>query len=147
MSAKTVGLLGQRQNLKLLLEMFAFAAVMPILMKCLSLERILSMLTPCEKEQTQNTSRASIKRIVRLSLLLLNRNRFFLKNSCLKRSLLLYYFLRKHGVNVQIHFGIKKHDDRLNGHSWLTQDGNLLADHEQHRRAFTEVLSFPTAKT
>lgn len=147
MSAKTVGLLGQRQNLKLLLEMFAFAAVMPILMKCLSLERILSMLTPCEKEQTQNISRASIKRIVRLSLLLLNCNRLFLKNSCLKRSLLLYYFLRKHGVNVQIHFGIKRLDDRLSGHSWLTQDGNLFADRERHCRAFTEVLSFPAAKT
>lgn len=147
MSAKTKELLYQRQSLKILLEMFAFAAVMPILMKCFSLEHILSMLTPCEKEQTENAPRASIKRLVSLSLLLLNRNRLFLRNSCLKRSLLLYYFLGKHGVNVQIHFGIKKLDDRLAGHSWLTQDGNLIADREQHRRAFTEVLSFPAINT
>lgn len=146
MSSKTVELLCQRQNLKTLLQMFAFAAVMPILIKCFSLQRILGMMTPREKAQAQNTSHASVKRIVSLGLLLLNRNRLFLKNSCLKRSLLLYYFLRKDGVNVQIYFGIKKLDDRLSGHSWLTQDGNLLADREQHRRAFTEVLSFPAAK-
>lgn len=147
MSAKTIELLSQRQNLKILLEMLAFAAVMPILMKYFSLERVLDVLTPYEKRQTHKTSRASAKKIVHLGMLLLKRNRFFLKNSCLKRSLLLYYFLRKNGIAVQIHFGVKKLDDNLTGHSWLTQGGNLIADREQHRKAFTEVVSFPAIST
>jgi hypothetical protein len=146
MGAKTIELLRHPKNLIILLKMFTFAAVIPVLMKFYSLERILGIITPSNKERPKDVSHVSAKKIVRLGMFLLKRNRLFLKNSCLKRSLLLYYFLRKNGIEVNIHFGVKKRGGYLAGHSWLTKDGNLFADLERHSKAFTEVLSFPPAK-
>lgn len=143
MRAKTIELLRHSKNLKILLEMFTFAAMMPLLLKFYSLERVLGMITPHEKGHPGNISHASIERIVNLGILLLKRNRLFLKNSCLKRSLLLYYFLRKNGITVRIHFGVKKLDGYLAGHSWLTQNGNLLADKERYGEIFTPIVSYP----
>lgn len=143
MSAKTLELLRQRQNLQMLLEMLAFAAVTPLLLKFCSLERVLGMITPREKKRFGGASHTSTERIVHLGVLMLARNRLFLKNSCLKRSLLLYHFLRKHGVEVCIHFGVKKIGDYLAGHSWLTHYGNLLADKERYGEVFTPIVSYP----
>lgn len=143
MNPKTLELLQHRQNLKILLEMFAFAAATPLLLKFYSLERVLDMITPRAKGRSDNMSRTSPESIVTLGILLLARNRLFLKNSCLKRSLLLYHFLRKHGAEVSIHFGVKKIDGYLAGHSWLTQNGNLLADKERYGEVFTPIVSYP----
>lgn len=143
MNAKTTALLRHPRNVKIFLEMFAFAAVMPLLMKLYSLERVLGIITPRAKGRRNHASHARTEILVQLGVLLLKRNRLFLKNSCLKRSMLLYYFLRKHGVEVCIHFGVKKLDGYLAGHSWLTQNGTLLADKERYGEAFTPIVSYP----
>jgi Transglutaminase-like superfamily len=143
MSAKTIDLLRHPKNLKTLLEMLAFAAVMPILLKFYSLERFLGIITPSTKRQPDHIPNTCTEMIIHLGIQLLKRNRLFLKNSCLKRSLLLYYFLRKHGIEVYVHFGVKKIDGYLAGHSWLTQDGNLLADKGRYGEAFTSIISYP----
>ena len=143
MSAKTIELLRHSKNLETLLKMSIFAALMPLLLKCYSLERVLGMITPNIKGRQGVTSPASVESIVRLGVLLLKRNRLFLKNSCLNRSLLLYYFLRKDGIEVQIHFGVKKLQGYLTGHSWLTQNGNLLIDKKRHVEDFTTIISYP----
>ena len=74
MSAKTIELLRHPKNLKILLEMFTFAAAMPVLMKCYSLERVLSMITPSVKGQPEDLSHAASEKIVHLGVLLLKRN-------------------------------------------------------------------------
>jgi len=57
---------------------------------------------------------------------------FVIRKNCLKKSLLLYYFLLRYGVkNVAIRIGVDKRDGRLDGHAWLTVEGKPLLDSEE----------------
>lgn len=66
---------------------------------------------------------------------------------CLQRSLTRYYFLRRVGLPVQVHFGIQttKRPDakRIVGHAWLTLDGEDYWEDGGQARDFTIMLSFP----
>lgn len=54
------------------------------------------------------------------------------RNSCLRRSLILYNLLRESGINVIINFGIRKDKKgKLRGHSWLTLDGKVYLEDER----------------
>lgn len=136
-------LLRHPKDLKILLEMFTFAAFMPLLLRFYSLDRFFSLITPNPERHCNSISLVAVKRIIQLGVFLLKRDRLFLKNTCLRRSLLLYYFLRKNGIEVRIHFGVKKRDGYLAGHSWLTRDGNLLADQGGLGGIFTPIVSYP----
>lgn len=143
MNIKTTELLKQPTNLRLLIEMFVFAVAIPLLMKVYSLDRFLNLITPSPRRYCNSNSQSTIASIRRLGTLLLNRDSLFLRNTCLKRSLLLYHFLRKNGIEVQIHFGVRKCGSYLAGHSWLTQKGNLFAGESRFAVAFTPIISYP----
>lgn len=54
------------------------------------------------------------------------------RNTCLRRSLILYSLLRANGTNVIINFGIRKDKKgKLRGHSWLTLDGKVYLEDER----------------
>jgi hypothetical protein len=55
------------------------------------------------------------------------RSRFFPK-LCLRQSLALYRTLTQMGYPVEIHFGVRKDDKTLSGHSWVTMEGKPVAD-------------------
>lgn len=143
MNAKTTKMFKQSKNLKILLEMFAFLAATPLLMRFYSLDQFLSLITPSPKRHCNSNSQSTSSRINQLGSFLLKRDCLFLKKTCLKRSLLLYYFLRKNGIEVQIHFGVKKCGSYLAGHSWLTLKGNLFMDKKRVAVAFTPIISYP----
>ncbi len=42
---------------------------------------------------------------------------------CLVRSVLLWRFARRAGLPVEVTIGVRKQDGRVQGHSWLTLDG------------------------
>lgn len=61
-------------------------------------------------------------------------------NSCLKKSLLLYYFLNREGIPTRICFGIKKNEENLCGHSWIETPYSYFFppdDHEDFIRIYT----------
>lgn len=66
---------------------------------------------------------------------------------CLRRSLTRYYFLRREGLPVQVHFGARfvdgKPDREITGHAWLTLDGKPYYEPGKNWRGFTVMLSFP----
>lgn len=64
---------------------------------------------------------------------------------CLLRSLVLFKFLRLQGWPVEIHFGVRKSDDRVDditGHSWLVLDGAPFLEQEHQRDAFTTTYTY-----
>jgi hypothetical protein len=71
------------------------------------------------------------------------RNIPILKGACLKRSLILYRFLRKEGLQVVINIGVAKEDGDLIGHSWLTLDGIPYYETREHAERFNTVLRYP----
>lgn len=50
------------------------------------------------------------------------RKRLGIGYTCLERSILLCYMLRKSGIKAEIDFGAKKINGKLEGHCWLSQD-------------------------
>jgi len=64
--------------------------------------------------------------------------------ACLRQSLALYYLLSRLGYAVTIHFGVRKEEDILQGHSWVTVQGTPLAEHTPVE-IFHVVYSYPPA--
>lgn len=66
---------------------------------------------------------------------------------CMRRSLTRYYFLRREGLPLQVHFGARfvdgKPDREITGHAWLTLDGRPYHEPGKSWRGFTVMLSFP----
>jgi Transglutaminase-like superfamily len=66
---------------------------------------------------------------------------------CLRRSLTRYYFLRREGLPLQVHFGARfvdgKPDREITGHAWLTLDDKPYYEPGKNWRGFTVMLTFP----
>jgi hypothetical protein len=71
------------------------------------------------------------------------RSRIFPKR-CLRQSLTLYRTLSQMGYSVEIHFGVHKDGDDLQGHSWVTIQGKLVAE-RSGVEIFKSVYSQPSA--
>jgi Transglutaminase-like superfamily len=61
--------------------------------------------------------------------------------ACLRRALALYYVLTRCGYAVEIHFGIRRAGEVLHGHSWVTVQGQPVAEHTR-TDLFTVVYSY-----
>jgi len=64
-----------------------------------------------------------------------------LKSTCLNRSLALFHFLSRMEESVILHFGVKKDNDELKGHGWLTRDGEAFLEKDNSYGDFKPVLS------
>ena len=71
------------------------------------------------------------------------RSRFFPKQ-CLRQSLALYRTLCQMGYAVEIHFGVMKDSRNFHGHSWVTMQGEPVAD-TARSDIFKIVYSYPPA--
>lgn len=63
--------------------------------------------------------------------------------SCLRRSLLRYYFLQRAGLPVVVTFGARRRSDALNGHAWLTLHGQPYYEQPEHYHPYTVMWSYP----
>ncbi len=60
---------------------------------------------------------------------------------CLRQSLTLYRALSRMGFPVEIHFGVVKNQDTFRAHSWVTLEGQPVAD-TAHSGSFKRVYSY-----
>ena len=65
------------------------------------------------------------------------------RESCLKRSLILYKFLREKGIDVKINIGVKKEVKEVRGHAWLTLNGKPYLIQAGIPQKFTLCFVFP----
>lgn len=58
--------------------------------------------------------------------------------NCLERSLLLWWLLRRAGIDGELHIGARKNGARLEAHAWVELEGKVLNDspdvHEHYAR-------------
>lgn len=85
--------------------------------------------------------RVSVDRLVWLATGL--SRRVYGEGFCLKRSLLLFYFLRNWGCDVRICFGVAQDGTGLAGHAWVEVDGRPLAESEASLARFGAAFSYP----
>jgi hypothetical protein len=140
-------------DLWLFMRIFGLITLLPVLVKYQSIPALLKTLTPGGNNSGQNQDvDFLIEKIVKYTDYILGYNWLFYKNTCLKRSLVLYHFLRKHGIEVHICLGVKKGESLgevdsekiLQGHAWLTYDGNIfLEKNSLGAHTFKTTFCFP----
>jgi len=67
-----------------------------------------------------------------------------LKNFCLVRSLILFYFSRKVGLETVINFGVTDANPSLTGHAWLSLENKAYLDCEENLHSYKLVFSWPS---
>lgn len=126
-------------DLILLGRVVLLALLLPVLLRWLSLRGLMRKLTP---PATRHSSQApDVDRIVYLTDLVLG-HLPLVRSTCLIRSLVLYRLLRTEGMEVQIHFGVRKAGSTLAGHCWLTHQGRPLTG-TTSGNDFSDIYAYP----
>jgi hypothetical protein len=59
-----------------------------------------------------------------------------IKATCLRQSLLVYWLLRRRGLDPDIKLGVRKHDGVFDAHAWVELDGVALAQSDPVHQPF-----------
>lgn len=144
-----------RDDLRMFAEIAALATVLPLLLRRYSFAELtqrLSSPTPALSEHP-NFSAITAK-AEKFTDYILGRRFWIYQPNCLKRSLFLFYVLRKRGIAVQWNLGARfvandlaaNATRKLDGHAWLTYDGKLLLEpHQTLATHYAVTFSFPPA--
>ncbi|OGL38421.1 MAG: hypothetical protein A2042_00545 [Candidatus Schekmanbacteria bacterium GWA2_38_11] len=116
---------------------------LPVMTKVFTLPKLMKVLTPGKRKET--FAQDEIDHIIKITDLILNQRFFIFHPTCLKKSLVLYHFLNKHGLKVVMNFGVKKDkkSDKLDGHGWLTLDDKPFLESYNPLDFFKVVYSYP----
>jgi len=130
--------------------------ILPSLLKLLSLPRLMKVLTPGDLKVYKNLdSEMAKEKVVKFTDYILSRNFWIYKTKCLKRSLVLYHFLRKSGISVHICFGVRYNEElpdreakkKLEGHAWLLYNGYIFLEKNiEMTKTYRVTYCFPEEK-
>jgi hypothetical protein len=126
----------------LLARMATLVLALPWLLKLLSLPALLRLLDPGVRALPAPDP-AALDHRVRLARRLLSRQRGPFRQSCLRRSLVLFRHLRSSGFPVAILFGISQPSDALDGHAWLELDGSPIAESDGPQLRYRVIYRYP----
>jgi hypothetical protein len=121
---------------------------LPVRLRWYSLPGLLQRLTQGRDRQTHHQP-MELETMVALVTQLCHLRPFrgsFFPRACLRQALALYYVLTRMGYPVTIHFGVAKAGEALDGHSWVTIQGQPVAERLQPKR-WQIVYSYPSAST
>lgn len=134
-------------------QIFFLITILPFLIKLLTVPQLMKILTTQAKRFNGKRDYQEIKdKIVKYTDYILSRNFCVFKNTCLKRSLILYHFLRKVGIDIQICFGVRYKKDltdtngkkKLEGHAWLLYKGDIfLETNSEMTKTYRITYCFP----
>lgn len=143
---RALGELHGGRDALLFLRVGAFAAAVPLLMR-LPLPRVASLLTgPPRRIPTRRPppSAAELERLERLVTLAPRLAHPLVRPGCLTRGVTLFWFLRRAGLDVELRFGLDADDrDAIDGHCWLSLDGEPFLERRDPRARFAELFRLP----
>jgi hypothetical protein len=129
------------REMLLFVGLSAFAAAVPALMR-LPLPRLAALITrpPCRR----HASDAELQRLARLTALAPHVGRPLVRSGCLTRGVTLFWFLRRAGLDVELRFGLDPAPGaEVDGHCWLTLDGEPYLEKQDPRPLFAEIYRLP----
>lgn len=137
----------------LFIQILLLATILPAMLRLLSLPRLFKMLTPSDLKicNHQNIERRK-DTIVKFTDYIFSRNFWIYKKTCLKRSLILYHFLRKLGIIVHVCFGVRYDEHfsdreakrKLEAHAWLVYHGKtFLEKTTDFTESYKVIYCFP----
>lgn len=139
----------------LLVRIIAWASVLPLLVRGWPLPRLMRLLTPrrTSKRLCGNADQYAEK-VARYTDFVLGRGIGVYRRNCLKRSLILYRFLCRRGIEVRLCLGVSKtrrspdlnSANALRGHAWLVRQGRVYQEHPSvDTGTYTVTCSFAPA--
>ncbi|RJQ18902.1 MAG: lasso peptide biosynthesis B2 protein [Nitrospiraceae bacterium] len=123
-------------DILLFLRIFSLITILPLLVNYLTVPQLMRALTPAKGASGRKSRSEDLRnKVEKYTDYILDKGILIYRRICLKRSLVLYHFLRKYGIDVHICFGVryKKASDgetkkELEGHAWLLHDGNIFLE-------------------
>jgi hypothetical protein len=144
------------EEIILFVQVFLLVTILPFLIKALTIQRLMKVLTPRDLNSYENLNLEKSKdKIVKFTNYILNRNFWIYKSTCLKRSLVLYRLLRKSGSDVHVCFGVRYGDKlpgreaskKLEGHAWLLHNGEIFLERNiEETKTYKVTYCFPERK-
>jgi len=125
----------------LFMRVAAWSTVVPLLLKFLSMDKLMKVLTPRKSKSLEDDMETArlLDAYVSKSLRVRPENR---GKMCLKRSLVLYRFLRMYNVPARLMIGVRKEQGELTGHSWIEVRGRHFQDPLENVK-YTVTFSYP----
>lgn len=143
---RALGELRGPRELALFSYLTTFAATVPLLMR-LPLPRLAAVVT--RPPGRRRVSPATVERLVALVELTPRVAGPMVRTGCLTRGVTLFWFLRRSGMDVELRFGLDPTDASqptgVDGHCWVTVDGEPFLEKVDPRSRFTEVFRIPVA--
>lgn len=125
------------EEVGLFIQIFLLITILPLLVKLMTVPDLMKNLTPKKSKLINRSECYKIAdKIEKYTLYILSRDFWIYKNICLKRSLVLYHFLRKYGMCVTVCFGVRYKNERsgnvevkkMEGHAWLIYNGDIFLE-------------------
>jgi hypothetical protein len=132
----------RRGDALLFAQSFCVASVMPLLFR-LPLPRLDALLEWATARAPRDAAR-SPEAVATTVLDMLRTARPLVRRGCLTRGGTLYYFLRRSGVDVALHFGMGRvpGGDGFEGHCWLVRDGEPFLEPGDPRHDYVFMYAF-----
>jgi hypothetical protein len=118
-------------NAFLFVRVLAMAAAIPYLLR-LKLNKVAAFIEPGSVPVPVDPDR--IKKIAAYVETAIRSGRPIVRSGCLTRGLTRYYFLRRAGLEVALHFGMGQIDGAVVGHCWLVREGQPFLEKEDPGR-------------
>jgi hypothetical protein len=141
------------QDIMLFIQIFLLITLLPLIVKHMTVSGMMKILTPkYSKRNNKYDSEHQRRRIETYTAYILSINFWMYKDICLKRSLVLYHFLRKSGLNVHVCFGVRYEEDlkdkgklnKFEGHAWLLYNGHFFLERNpEETRTYTMTYCHP----
>jgi hypothetical protein len=133
-----------RTDVLLAARVIAVGLAAPALVR-LDLERLQRVLEPHRSSPLDLDQRAAAVQVERITAAALRRAGPLVRPGCLPRGLARYAAMRRVGIDVVLCFGVGRPKDELEGHCWLSLDGEVLFEPRQSAAAFTRVVGISGA--
>lgn len=130
-----------RADYLLLSRIFLWNVVVNIMVRFWNVNRLLQFLNSY-KSSPKPISKQQIYKLVSYVDFMLSLSDPIIKKTCLKRSLVLYRFLRLYHCEVGFKIGVQNNQSNVLGHSWLTLNGKVFADSEQKVKDFKLIFNY-----
>lgn len=113
----------------LTLDLVLWLLWVPLILRIHTVPTLFKRLTHADKPNNEMPIELedAVGIVTRICNLRVFRARIFPK-LCLRQSLALYRTLSRMGYPVQIHFGVNNDENGFHGHSWVTVEGEPVAD-------------------
>lgn len=122
-------------------RMLCWLVCLPVLKRIMPL-RSLVVLMGATRRGDRPATEAEIERMSAIARWLAVHTWPRRSGTCLEQSLVLYRFLSARSIPPELVIGVRRHDERIGAHAWVTVNGRAVGHSAAALTEFSPILSF-----